>query len=124
MSNEEKKLRRIVVTKIIGKDATHEVVDITLAEYLKLPKIERTGLYMIGLAMHNEAMELAFYSEEIDWVLVNFRTGKVIMQGSKCQRLSEKEIEKIQLAVCDVCFLYDRENWLWPRRGKKPVLDA
>ncbi len=124
MSNQEKNIGRKVVPKIIGKKPAHEVVNITLAEYLKLPKIDRTGLYLIGLAMHNEAMELAFYSEEIDWALVNFRTGKVIMKGSKCQRLSEKDIEKIQLAVCDICFLYDRENWLWPRRGKKPLLDA
>ncbi|MDF1497594.1 MAG: hypothetical protein P1P90_06110 [Patescibacteria group bacterium] len=124
MSNHEKNIGRNIIPKIIGKEPAHEVVNITLAEYLAKPQIERTGLYLIGLAVHHRALDLAFFSEGIDWVLINFSTGLAIMQGSKHNKPTDKEIEKIQFSICQVCFLYERDVWLAMKNGRKPALDA
>jgi len=92
----------------------HEVVSVTLAEFLQKPSIERTGYYFIGIAFHGTVIREVFSSDDnLFWVMINFRTGFIVMQGNKETEPDEKECERIQLSVGEVCFVYNRDILYW-----------
>ncbi len=114
--DETDKEDRIKTTSVIrnAHESTHEVVNISLADYLSKPKIERTGLYLIGIAVHSRTIRDAFSIDNRPcWIIVNFRTGKIVMQGSKKTEPTDKELERIQLGVGEVCFVYDQDVLSW-----------
>lgn len=113
-----------IIRKTYAKPAAQDVVNITLAQFLSKTQDEKRALYLVGLAVHMQQLGRIFTNHGVDWVLINLRSGEVIMYGAKSHQPKEKEIETLLLAICEVCFLYERSLWAMIRDPRRAVFDA
>lgn len=113
-----------IIRKTYTKPAAHDVVNITLAQFLSKTQDEKTALYLIGLAVHTRQLGKIFANNGADWVLINLRSGEVIMYGAESHQPGEKEIETLLFAICEVCFLYERSLSVMLHDPRHAVFDA
>nr|MBD3281852.1 hypothetical protein [Candidatus Uhrbacteria bacterium] len=113
-----------IIRKTYAKPEAHELVNITPAQFLAKTQAEKMALYLIGLAIHKRALDNVFAHSDTDWVLINLRSGQVIMYGKKSHQPGESDIEHLLMIISEVCFLYERSLWAMLHSSRQIMFDA